>query len=155
VAYSELVLTTPSTIAGLSQDDAFSMNLGVTSMAFIGTCLSWFAITWWGRRTVFISGMAWMTGCLIIIGAVAFKAQDSAGAKWAQAAMVMVHVFAYDFTVGPLTYVIVGETSATRLRSKTVGLARNSYNVTNVVVSKLRTLPNLDGGLLTTTRAAS
>jgi SP family general alpha glucoside:H+ symporter-like MFS transporter len=99
--------------------------------------------------------MAWMTGCLIIIGAVAFKAQDSAGAKWAQAAMVMVHVFAYDFTVGPLTYVIVGETSATRLRSKTVGLARNSYNVTNVVVSKLRTLPNLDGGLLTTTRAAS
>jgi SP family general alpha glucoside:H+ symporter-like MFS transporter len=111
------------------------MNLGVTGMAFVGTCLSWFTLTYFGRRPLFISGMAWMTFCLIIIGAVSFKAGGSEGAKWAVAALILIHVFAYDFTVGPLTYCIVGETSATRLRSKTVGLARNSYNICQVVVS--------------------
>jgi len=126
-------------MAGLGEEEGFSMNLGVTGMAFVGTCLSWFALTYFGRRPVFIGGMIWMTACLIVIGGVAFKAQHDTGAKWAQAGLIMVHVFAYDFTVGPLTYCIVGETSATRLRSKTVGLARNSYNVTNVVAGILNT----------------
>lgn len=38
-------------------------------------------------------------------------------------------VFTYDFTVGPLAYCVVGETSATRLRAKSVGLARMTYNL--------------------------
>lgn len=130
-------LLTVSQQAGLSPDDAFSMNLGLTGIAFIGTCLSWVTLTFGGRRPFFIGGMAFMTCCLIAIGGVAFKADNNSGASWGQAVIILIHVFAYDFTVGPLTYCIVGETSATRLRSKTVGLARNAYNVTGVVAGIL------------------
>lgn len=41
--------------------------------------------------------------------------------------------------IRPLAYCIVGETSATRLRSKTVGLARIAYNISNVVAGILNT----------------
>lgn len=71
--------------------------------------------------------------------------------------MVLLWVFTYDFTVGPLacksasTFIgkdglltdlldcIVGEVSSTRLRSKTVGLARNGYNVVGIVAGVLNT----------------
>ena len=45
---------------------------------------------------------------------------------------MIVWLFIYDLTVGPLAYAIVGEVSATRLRNKTVGLSRASYNVFSV-----------------------
>jgi SP family general alpha glucoside:H+ symporter-like MFS transporter len=41
-------------------------------------------------------------------------------------------LFVYDMTVGPLAYAIVGETSSTRLRNKTIALSRMSYNVFSV-----------------------
>jgi SP family general alpha glucoside:H+ symporter-like MFS transporter len=71
--------------------------------------------------------------------------------------MVLLWVFTYDFTVGPLACrsksairrrlksclfpldCIVGEVSSTRLRSKTVGLARNGYNVVGIVAGVLNT----------------
>jgi SP family general alpha glucoside:H+ symporter-like MFS transporter len=66
--------------------------------------------------------------------------------------MVLVWVFVYDFTVGvslstsfsmtgadgqPVAYTIVGESSSTRLRSKTVGLGRISYNISRIVAGFL------------------
>lgn len=81
--------------------------------------------------------------------------------RWGQAALIILWIFVYDFTVGvshiqpssvmktseidlglhskPVTYAIVGEASSTRLRSKTVGLARNLYNVTRIVAGFLYT----------------
>ena len=47
-------------------------------------------------------------------------------------AMMIVWLFVYDSTVGPLAYAIVGEVSSSRLRSKTVALSRLSYNVFSV-----------------------
>jgi len=41
-------------------------------------------------------------------------------------------LFIYDLTVGPLAYTIVGESSSTRLRNKTVALSRLSYNLCSV-----------------------
>lgn len=75
---------------------------------------------------------------LIITGGISFIGGSNA-VKWASAALVLIWVFIYDFTVGPLAYAIVGESSSTRLRSKTVGLARNSYNVTRIVAGLLYT----------------
>ncbi len=43
--------------------------------------------------------------------------------------MMLAWVFSFDLTIGPLAYCIVGEVSSTRLRNKTVGLSRISYNV--------------------------
>jgi SP family general alpha glucoside:H+ symporter-like MFS transporter len=41
----------------------------------------------------------------------------------------------YELTLGPLAFIIVAEISSTRLRSKSISLARNAYNVANVFSS--------------------
>lgn len=127
--------------AGLDHDNAFSLNLGITGIAFVGTVASWITLTYMGRRPPFVAGMIVMCTLMFVIGGLAWPADKGKGSPgaWGQAAMVMIFVFTYDFTIGPLTYCIVGEVSSTRLRSKTVGLARNSYNVVGVVVGILNT----------------
>lgn len=67
-------------------------------MAFIGTCGSWIALSYWGRRPVFISGLAILATCLILVGGISFAGDSNA--RWGSAALVLVWVFVYDFTVG-------------------------------------------------------
>ncbi|KAJ8609013.1 hypothetical protein MRB53_039372 [Persea americana] len=49
----------------------------------------------------------------------------------------MLYTFAYDATVGPVCYSLVAELASTRLRNKTVVLARNAYNITGIVANVL------------------
>jgi len=77
---------------------------------------------------------------LILIGFLSIPSnQGNSGARWAQAVMVLLWIFTYDSTVGPLTFCLVGEASSTRLRSKTVAIARNTYNVFSIVCGVLNT----------------
>lgn len=92
-----------------------------------------------GRRSFFIGGLVAMSLILWILGAMYWPAEHSTGARWGQAVLMLLFIFVYDFTVGPLTYCIVGETSATRLRAKTVGLARNFYNIVSLTLGILNT----------------
>lgn len=103
-----------------------------------------------------------MTGaaaCVIInccIGALSVAADNTGnqGLKWGQAAFVMLWVLTADLSIfvglsklhtvrtltdQPIAYAIVGESSSTRLRSKSVGLARNFYNVFSIVSNVLNT----------------
>ncbi|KAI8217949.1 Maltose permease [Colletotrichum sp. SAR 10_77] len=41
------------TTAGMNTANAFELSLGAKGMAFIGTCLSWWLITHWGRRQIY------------------------------------------------------------------------------------------------------
>lgn len=45
---------------------------------------------------------------------------------------MIIWLFTYDMTVGPVAYAIVGEVSSTRLRNKTISLSRMSYNIFSV-----------------------
>ncbi len=97
------------------------MNLGLEGLAFVGTCLSWVLLTFVGRRKLMVTGLSVLALMMIIIGALAAPAKTSQAAKWAQAIMLLLWVFVYDLSVGPIGYAIVGEVSSTRLRAKTVG----------------------------------
>lgn len=89
---------------------------------------------------MYLGGLTVLCVLLFIIGILAIPSErGNANAKWGQATMVLLWVFTYDFTVGPIAYCIVGETSSTRLRGKTVGLARNLYNVVGIVSGILNT----------------
>jgi hypothetical protein len=89
----------------------------------------------------------------LLIGALSVVADHGhTGARWGQAcksflvfrvyhlerklihpiALMIVWLFTYDMTVGPVAYAIVGEVSSTRLRNKTISLSRLSYNVFSV-----------------------
>ena len=63
------------------------------------------------------------------------KATDST--RWAIGALLIIFTFVYDISIGPVCYSLVAEMGSTRLRSKTVVLARNLYNCGGVVVSIL------------------
>jgi SP family general alpha glucoside:H+ symporter-like MFS transporter len=54
--------------AGLPDSSAFSMSIGNSCMGIAGTILSWFLLTWFGRRTIFIGGLVTMCFILFIIG---------------------------------------------------------------------------------------
>lgn len=53
--------------------------------------------------------------------------------------MLLLFTFVYDCSIGPLTYALVAEMPSTRLRQKTVVLARNAYNAGSIVANILVT----------------
>lgn len=125
--------------AGMSVENSYKLALGKDAGAFVGTVGSWYMITKAGRRTIFLWGMSVLCIGQFLIGVMSAVADrtGASGAKWAQAALLLAWVFCYDFTIGPLAYCVVGEASSTRLRNKTVGLARNGYNILGVVFGVL------------------
>nr|QFR37096.1 MFS transporter [Cyberlindnera americana] len=118
--------------AGLNSSDTYKLNLGVTGIAWSGTVLSWFFLRRFGRRRIYLAGYTVLTLALLLIGILACPTQTS-GIKWAQAGITMVWVATYAMSIGPLAFTIVGEMSATRLRSQSIALARGTYSVVGLV----------------------
>ncbi|GAB7354889.1 hypothetical protein MBLNU459_g5527t1 [Dothideomycetes sp. NU459] len=108
--------------AGLDPGDAFDMGVGNTALGFVGTCLSWPLMLRFGRRSIYNSGMVFMTIVLFIIGFLDLGSHKS-GAVWAQATLMDIWTFSYQMTVGPICFVLISEVSSTRLRGRTIAFA--------------------------------
>ncbi|KAL1405339.1 hypothetical protein Q8F55_008970 [Vanrija albida] len=132
--------------AGLSDENAFNMSLAQYALGFVGTVGAWFLMPHVGRRKIYLYGLIVLFFLLLIIGCMGFTKQtqyDSAGeaipgsgntgAQWAIGAMLLVYTAVYDLTVGPVCYALVAEVSSTRLRAKTVVLARLLYNIVGII----------------------
>jgi SP family general alpha glucoside:H+ symporter-like MFS transporter len=117
--------------AGLSADNAYKLNLGGTAIAFVGTLAAWFLINHFGRRVLWLTGFVGMCAALLIIGFLTLSSNPAVG--WAQAAFCLVWLATFSTTGGPIGWMIPAEISSTRLRPKTVVLARNSYYVGQTV----------------------
>lgn len=120
--------------AGLPAASAYKMNVGVGGLHFICTLCSVFVTNRFGRRPLFICGLVGMTTMLFIIGFLALGKQGTT-MGYAQSVIYLLWYAIYEFSIGPLAYIVVAESSSTRLRSKTIGLARNLYNVSNIIGS--------------------
>jgi SP family general alpha glucoside:H+ symporter-like MFS transporter len=125
------------TQAGMAVNRSFQLGVGCTGVAFVGTCLSWFLITGFGRRTLYVWGQGILCTILFLIGIINASSHTN-GAMWAQAALCFMWLFTYSLTVGPITYAVVSEMSSVRLRPLTVCLARTAYQITNVVSQVLQ-----------------
>ncbi|RAL11378.1 general substrate transporter [Aspergillus homomorphus CBS 101889] len=129
--------------AGMSDDDSYKLGLGGAGLAFVGTTVSGLAMHYLGRRIMYVGGMGLMSVYLLVIGCMtpATKGHNSNPAVlWAQSVVCIIWLFTFSLTVGPIAWVIPPEVSSTRLRSKTVVLARNSYYVASVVANGLEPL---------------
>ena len=115
--------------AGMPADKSFEVGLAGTGLAFVGTLLSWLLLTYFGRRTIYLTGISILTPILFLIGIVSVSTPGSAAGMWAQAALCMVWQLVYALTLGPITYAIISESSSIQVRAKTVVLARNLYNI--------------------------
>jgi SP family general alpha glucoside:H+ symporter-like MFS transporter len=122
--------------AGIGTENAFSIAIASTAMAFLGTCFSWVLLSYFGRRTLYVSGIG-LAGCALLIVGICSATSSAPGSSWAQVAFILVWKLAYSMTVGPICYAIISETSALRLRPQTVVIARNTYAVTQIVASVL------------------
>ncbi|KAK9431380.1 general substrate transporter [Lipomyces doorenjongii] len=121
--------------AGLPTVHSFDLSMGQLGLGLLGTLGSWFLMPHFGRRTLHFTGVSILCIIMFIVGCLGFSHASSS--KWAVGAMLIVFTFVYDFTVGPVAYSLVSEMSSTRLKSKTVVLARCCYNISNIVVNVL------------------
>ena len=124
-------------LAGLNTDQAFDMGIGFLAVGFVATCLSWIALTWAGRRTIYLHGLAWMTVLQLLVGILDCVpgSATKTGIAWAQCALMLMWNFVYDFSVGPMCFVILCEVSATKVRAKTIAVATAVQAVLGIVMT--------------------
>jgi SP family general alpha glucoside:H+ symporter-like MFS transporter len=73
---------------------------------------------------------------LLVIGGLGTQSLTP-GISWATASLILAFTFVYDLTVGPVCFSLVPEIPSTRLRIKTVVLARVSYNIAFLIANIL------------------
>lgn len=120
--------------AGFSVDDAFNLSLGIYGLAIVGAVISWSALSRFGRRTLYLCGLSALLTILLVSGIVG-SLPTSHGQLWALGSLLLLLTFVYDMTIGPVCYVLVAEIPSTRLRTKTVVLARIAYNLAGILIN--------------------
>jgi len=119
--------------AGLPNSISFKMSVGGLGLASVGTIVSWFLLNSFGRRTLYLWGLAGLAAILWIVGIISAAAKDSVAGNYAQATMMLLWLLLYYLTVGPICYAIISETSSTRLRNKSVCLSRIMYYIAQII----------------------
>lgn len=121
--------------AGFPTARAFDLTMAMYGMAIIGEFVSWFSMRHFGRRTLYLWGCGLCTTVMLTSGCIGTQ-EHSSTMKWVLGSMIIIFTFVYDSTIGPVCYSLVAEIPSTRLRVKTVVLARISYNLA-ILISNL------------------
>ncbi|KAL6409281.1 Maltose permease MAL31 [Ilyonectria robusta] len=123
--------------AGLSPEKALDFNVLQYSVGAIGVILSWFWMSRFGRRTIYLVGMGSLFVVLLVVGALGFVDQSNSSVGWAIGSLLVFYTFLYDMAIGPICYTVVAEIPSTRLKAKTIVLARNFNNMAGLVNNTL------------------
>lgn len=122
---------------GLGTNVIYKLNLGGTGLGLLGTLCAWFFLMpYFGRRTIYVWGSAGMTVVLFLIGFLNIDTKKTS-IGMTQAVLTLVWTFMFQLSVGQLGWALPAEIGSTRLRQKTVVVARNAYYVTSVIGSVL------------------
>ncbi|CAI7160971.1 CFC_collapsed_G0004820.mRNA.1.CDS.1 [Saccharomyces cerevisiae] len=121
--------------AGVSTDTAFTFSIIQYCLGIAATFISWWASKYCGRFDLYALGLAFQAIMFFIIGGLGCS--DTHGAKMGSGALLMVVAFFYNLGIAPVVFCLVSEIPSSRLRTKTIILARNAYNVIQVVVTVL------------------
>lgn len=116
------------TEAGIGSNLAFALGLITSALQWVAVMASWILTTYFGRRPIYLWGSLVNTILLICLG-VAGSVAVSTSANLAQASLGL--IISVGFTLGPApaSWVIIGETSAIRLRPLTTGFGRAMYYI--------------------------
>ncbi|KAM7208835.1 General substrate transporter [Rhypophila decipiens] len=122
--------------AGIDSQLAFALGLITSALQTVFVMLSWILITYLGRRTIYVWG-SFINVCFLVALGVAGSVPASNASSLAMASLAMASlglIVSVGFTLGPApaSWVIIGETSAIRLRPLTTGIGRGAYYVVNI-----------------------
>ena len=117
--------------AGLATEQAFNFTMIQFALGFVGAGAAWYFMSRFGRRTIYCGGIGTLCVLLCIIGGLGFA--SGSGVSWGIGSLLLVFTLIYDCSCGPVCYSIVSEISSTRLRQKTVVLARVTYNLITIM----------------------
>ncbi|CZS95551.1 related to maltose permease (MalP) [Rhynchosporium agropyri] len=112
--------------AGLSSKDSYKMSVGQGGLHLLFNLISIPVVSRFGRRRLYLVGLAAMGTCMSIIGFIALAPQNKA-VGFASSTIFLLWNCCYQLSVGPCAYILVSEVSSTRLRAKSVALGRISY----------------------------
>lgn len=117
--------------AGIKTNTAFALGLITSALQTVMVMLSWILTTYLGRRTIYVWGSAINVVFLIALG-IAGSVGSSTSASLAQASLGLIVSVLFTLGPAPASWVIIGETSAIRLRPLTTGIGRGSYYIMNI-----------------------
>lgn len=115
----------------MSTTFSFQLSLINSCLGFVANACSWFICGWFGRRTIYLWGTATNIIFLFILGICASVPQSNA-TNYAQAVLGVIISFVFAGTLGPISYSIISETSAVRLRALSTGVGRAAYYVAEI-----------------------
>lgn len=118
--------------AGLPTSTSFQFSTGGLGLACVGTIISWWLLNIFGRRSIYVVGLGLLAILMFVIGFIEVGT-NSEGGSYAMGSVVLIWLFVYYLTIGPICYAIISETSSMRLRAKSVCLSRISYYITQIV----------------------
>jgi len=122
---------------GFDERRSFDITLGMQGLGILGAFVSLALLKYVGRRrTLYLSGLGLLFVTLVAAGTVSCL-RETRTTLWVTAALIILVIFIFDSTIGPLTYCLVAELPSNRLRVKTVVLARVAYNVNAIVTNVL------------------
>lgn len=93
--------------------------------------LSWILTSYYGRRSIYLWGSAVNTVLLIALGVAASVGGGNA-ASLAQASLGLIVSVLFTLGPAPASWVVIGETSAIRLRPLTTGMGRATYYIVEI-----------------------
>lgn len=117
--------------AGVSVNTAFALGLITSALQMIFVMLSWILTTYLGRRTIYLWGSGFNVVLLVALG-IAASCGKSNAASLAQASLGLIISVLFTLGPAPASWVIIGETSAIRLRPLTTGMGRASYYIIEI-----------------------
>ncbi|TVY36152.1 Maltose permease, partial [Lachnellula occidentalis] len=117
--------------AGVSTNTAFALGLITSALQMIFVMLSWILTTYFGRRSIYLWGSGFNVVLLIALG-VAASCGKSNAASLAQASLGLIISVLFTLGPAPASWVIIGETSAIRLRPLTTGIGRATYYIIEI-----------------------
>ncbi|KAK8125389.1 MFS transporter- SP family- general alpha glucoside:H+ symporter [Apiospora kogelbergensis] len=122
--------------AGFDDEQSFKFGLGHNAVNVFGTFCSWWLMQHAGRRSMYLWGLVIMLVLLLAVGFTGIP-EPSESIAYVSGSLLMLFTLTYGVTVGPVCYCLVSEMPSTRLRIKTVALARNAYNVMSIAANFL------------------
>jgi SP family general alpha glucoside:H+ symporter-like MFS transporter len=115
----------------MSTNTSFALGLITSGLQWLFVMLSWILTSYLGRRDIYVWGSLINVGFLIALG-VAASVGPSNAASLAQASLGLIVSVLFTLGPAPASWVIIGETSAIRLRPLTTGIGRASYYIVNI-----------------------